>query len=424
MRQTLHLAGQTILCDAVPPSNPGGSAAPGPAAPHVALAASEGSSLELSVVLPCLNEEQTLPVCIEKARRAMDQAGICGEIVVVDNGSTDRSVEIAQTAGARVVHQPRRGYGNALRLGFEAARGRYIIMADSDDSYDLADLGRFVQRLRGGAELVMGNRLRGEIKPGAMPWHHRWLGNPGLSWFLNLLFRTDVGDSHCGMRGFTRDAVGRINLRMPGMEMASEMVIKASVARLKIEEIPITLWPAGRNRRPHLRSFRDGWRHLRFMLMCSPVFLFLWPGLLLLLGGLLAIPAALAAGYGMYDNVFGPNFMYGASLLAITGANLIVFGVLAKLYAHQVDPVFADPRTRRWLAVFTVERGLVVSGGLLVTALLLAAPVLIEWWNHGTVSTPAQWILAGTLFALGLEGVFASFLLGILDLPNEAHRKG
>ena len=374
--------------------------------------------------MPCLNEEQTLPICIQKAIGTMRELGIAGEVVVADNGSTDRSVEIAQQCGARVIHQPLRGYGNALRAGFDEARGRFIIMGDCDDSYDFTDLGRFVERLRDGAEMVVGNRLAGQIKPGAMPWLHRWLGNPLLSWFLNLLFRTGVGDTQCGMRGFTKEAVAKMRLQMPGMELASEMVIKSSLARLKVEEIPITLYPDKRGRRPHLRSFRDGWRHLRFMLMCSPVFLFLLPGLLLTLLGLLAIPAVVLAGYGVYTGIFGPNFMYTASLLSIIGSNLLVFGFLAKLYTHQIDPVFEDPRMTTLLKRFSVERGLVLGIGMVVAAAVLGLPVLIDWLQTLTVPSPGHWILACTLFTLGVEVVFASFLVGILDLPHEKNRKG
>jgi len=199
--------------------------------------------LELTVVMPCLNEERTVAKCVEKALQTIRLLGTRGDVLVVDNGSTDQSVEAATLAGARVVHQPRKGYGNALRKGFEEARGKYIVMADCDESYDFADVPRFLERLRAGADLVMGNRVAGEIKPGAMPWHHRWIGNPGLSWFLNMLFRTGVGDSQCGMRGLTKEAARRMNLQMPGMELASEMVIKSAVAGLRIEEIPITLWP-------------------------------------------------------------------------------------------------------------------------------------------------------------------------------------
>lgn len=381
------------------------------------------ADLELSVVMPCLNEERTVAACVRKALDTMQSLGIPGEVIVVDNGSTDGSVAAAEAAGARVVHQPLRGYGNALRMGFKEALGRYIIMADCDESYDLTDLGRFVDRLRGGAELVMGNRLAGQIKPGAMPWHHRWIGNPVLSRFLNLLFNTGVGDSHCGMRGFSREAFWKMGLKMPGMEMASEMVIKSSLAKLRIDEIPITLHPDGRNRRPHLRSFRDGWRHLRFMLMCSPVFLFVLPGMLLTLAGLAAIPAAVLAGYGVFTGPFGPTFMYTTATAAIAGSHLIVFGFLAKLYTHQVDPVFEDPRVGRLLSYFTIERGLLLGILLLVAASVLGLPVLSHWLLTGTVFSPARWILAGMLFTLSMEATFTSFLVGILDLPQENRRE-
>jgi len=380
--------------------------------------------LELSVVMPCLNEERTAPICIEKALRTMRKLGVRGEVVLVDNGSTDRSVEVAEQAGARVVRHPLRGYGNALRRGFDEARGRFIIMGDCDDSYDFTDLDRFLEPLRRGADLVMGNRLAGEIKPGAMPWLHRWIGNPLLTRFLNLIYRTGVGDSHCGMRGFRKDACRRMNLQMPGMELASEMVIKSSLAGLKIEEIPITLWPDGRDRPPHLRSFRDGWRHLRFMLLCSPTFLFLIPGLVLTLLGLAAIPAAVLAGYGVWTDVFGPNFMYTASLVSISGLHIMVFGFLAKLYAHQVDPVFRDPRME-WLSrLFTVDRGLLAGLGLLLASALIGVPVLVHWLNTREVPSPAQWIFAGALFCLGLETIFTAMLVGILELRRESGRSG
>ncbi len=382
-----------------------------------------GKPLELTVVMPCLNEERTLPACIGKALETMWKLEIAGEVLIVDNGSTDNSVAVALAAGARVVQEPLPGYGNALRCGFAEAAGRFIIMGDCDDSYDFTDLGRFVDRLRGGADLVMGNRLAGDIKPGAMPWLHRWVGNPVLSRFLNLLYRTGVGDSHCGMRGFTREACQKMNLQMPGMELASEMVIKSSLAGLRIEEIPITLWPDGRNRPPHLRSFRDGWRHLRFMLMCSPMFLFVLPGLILTLAGLVSIPAAVLAGYGVFDRVFGPNFMYTASLLSICGAHVMIFGFLAKLYAHKVDPVFEDPRVVRLVRLFSVERGLACGLFLVIAGVLVGAPVLIHWVQDLKVPLPGQWIFAGTLFTLGVEIIFASFLVGIMDLPRESGRR-
>jgi len=371
--------------------------------------------------MPCLNESRTVAACVRRAKEALSSLGIAGEVIVVDNGSTDDSAAVAAAAGARVICEPLRGYGNALRRGFDEAGGRYIIMADCDESYDLADLERFLLRLRGGADLVMGNRLRGEIKPGAMPWLHRWIGNPGLSWFLNLLFKTGVGDTHCGMRAFSREAYRKMGLKMPGMEMASEMVIKSSLAKLRVEEIPITLYPDGRDRRPHLRSFRDGWRHLRFMLMCSPVFLFILPGLLLTVAGLAAIPGALVAGYGVFTGPFGPNFMFTAALLSIVGSHLMIFGFLAKLYTHKIDPVFEDPRVSRLLSFFSLERGVLLGLGLIVLAACLGGPVLWHWLRTYSFPnpSPARWILASTLATLGVETVFTSFLVGILDLPRE-----
>jgi glycosyltransferase involved in cell wall biosynthesis len=398
--------------------------APTPAEAALGSASAPTDSLELSVVMPCLNEARTVGICVGKAVATMARLGIRGEVIVVDNGSTDGSREIATAAGARVIRHPLKGYGNALRRGFDEARGKFIIMGDADDSYDFTDLERFVERLRGGAELVMGNRLKGKIMPGAMPWHHRWIGNPVLSGFLNFVFRTGAGDCHCGLRGFTKDAYRRMNLQMPGMELASEIVIKSAKAKLRIEEIPITLHPDGRDRPPHLRSFRDGWRHLRFILMCSPLYLFVLPGLSFTVLGLAAIPTVALAGYGVFTNVFGPNFMYSASLLAIAGAHLLVFGFLAKLYTHHVDPVFVDPRVARWLKAFSVERGILCGLTIVTIAAALGTPVVVHWLRTWTVPSPAQWIFAGTLFVIGLEVVFASFLVGIMDLPRERDRQG
>lgn len=390
--------------------------------PALKLLAAE--ELELTVVMPCLNEERTLPACIDKAIETMDRLGIRGEVLVIDNGSTDRSRDVAEEHGARVVRHSLKGYGNALRRGFAEARGRYIIMGDCDDSYDFTDLGRFVDRLRGGADVVMGNRLRGHIVPGAMPWLHQRIGNPVLSWFLNLLFKTGAGDTLCGMRGLRRDAVSKMHLQMPGMEFAGEMVIKSRLANLRIDEIPITLHPDGRDRRPHLRSFRDGWRFLRFCLMCSPTALFLVPGLILTVLGVLAIPIAMLTGHGRYDTFFGSNFMFGTSVIALSGWHLMLFGFLAKLHAHHVNPVFRDSRIERLAAAFTVNRGLAAGLILLACSALCGVPVLMEWFRTYTVPNPGQWILAGTTFLFGFEMIFASFLIGIIDLQRESRRSG
>jgi glycosyltransferase involved in cell wall biosynthesis len=380
--------------------------------------------LEVSVVMPCLNEERTVGVCVDKAVRTLREMGVRGEVVVVDNGSSDRSVEVAEGAGARVVRHTLRGYGNALRKGFAEARGTYVIMGDADDSYDFTDLGRFIDRLRAGADVVMGNRLKGEIKPRAMPWLHRWVGNPGLSWFLNLLFDTGAGDTLCGLRGFRRAACDRMNLQMPGMEFATEMVIKSAVAGLRIEEIPITLWPDGRDRRPHLRTFRDGWRVLRFMLLCCPTFLFFVPGLLLTLAGLATIPIVVLAGYGVWTNIFGPNFMYTASLVSLAGAHLMAFGFLARLHAHLADPVFRDPRVEWMARFFSVERGLVWGACLMLAGLAVGLPVFVHWCRTFALPVPGQWIFAGTLFMLGVECVFVAFLIAVMDLRRESSRCG
>ena len=384
----------------------------------------ENGELELSVVMPCLNEEITVAICVEKALRTMRQLGIAGEVVVVDNGSTDASVAVAERAGARVIHQPLKGYGNALRKGFAEARGKFILMGDCDDSYDFTDLGRFVDRLRGGADVIMGNRLNGEIKPGAMPWLHKWVGNPGLTRVLNVLFRTGVGDIYCGMRGFRRDKLARLNLQMPGMEFASELVIKNAVAGHRVEEIPITLWPDGRNRRPHLRSFHDGWRGLRFMLMCSPTYLFLLPGLLLTVLGLLIIPATILAGYGVFTNSFGPVFQYTASLVALGGFHLLAFGFLAKLYAGQVNPIFRDPRTEKLARFFNVDRGLILGIDIILAGVAAGLPVFVHWCRTLEVPYPGMWILAGTLLMVGIETMFTAFLVGILELQRESRKAG
>ncbi len=246
----------------------------------------EGGQLELSIVMPCLNEAETVGVCVEKALRFLEKGAVDGEVIVADNGSTDGSVEIARRAGARVIHVPEKGYGNALMGGIRAARGRYIIMGDSDDSYDFLHLEGFLEKLREGYDLVMGNRFKGGIAPGAMPFLHRWLGNPVLSGIGRLLFRSPCGDFHCGLRGFSKSAAEKMRLQTPGMEFASEMVVKASLLGMRVAEVPTTLSKAGRSRLPHLRSWRDGWRHLRFLLLFSPRWLFWLPGLGLMgLGG-------------------------------------------------------------------------------------------------------------------------------------------
>src|SRR3954469_17877261 len=248
--------------------------------------AAEADACEVSVVMPCLNEARTVGVCVAKAKRCLEQLGVRGEVVVADNGSTDGSQALARAAGARVVAAERRGYGAALQAGIAVARGRFVIMGDADDSYDFTDLGPFLDRLRAGDDLVMGNRFKGGIKPGAMPWLHRYVGNPILTGILNLFFRTPIRDAHCGLRGFRKAAYEQLRLTTPGMEFASEMVVRSCLHGQKISEVPTTLSPDGRDRPPHLRSFRDGWRHLRFLLLLCPMWLYLVPAVVLSVVGL------------------------------------------------------------------------------------------------------------------------------------------
>jgi glycosyltransferase involved in cell wall biosynthesis len=375
--------------------------------------------LEISVIMPCLNEARTVGACVDKAIFALQALGARGEVIIADNGSNDGSQQIAHDHGARVIDVARRGYGHALRAGIHAAHGRYIIMGDSDDSYDFSQLGPFVDRLRGGYDLVMGNRFRGHILPGAMPWLHRYIGNPLLTGVLNLFFRSSIGDAHCGLRGFPKASCVKLRLRTSGMEFASEMVVKASISHQKITEVPIILHPDGRDRPPHLRSFHDGWRHLRFMLMCTPTFLFLLPGLFLTLFGLAMIPGVVIAGFGDYAGILGPNFMYTASLIAISGFHLLIFGLLAKYYGHLADPVFHDRRVEQIVAHFSVERGLTFGASLMAMAVILGSPVLVHWLRTKQVPEPGQWIFAGTLFCLGLETGAGAFLLEILQFPRD-----
>jgi glycosyltransferase involved in cell wall biosynthesis len=387
-------------------------------------AASEADEFEVSVVMPCLNEALTVGRCVAKAIQSLKNLGVHGEVVVADNGSTDGSQDIARAHGARVVSVTRRGYGHALREGIQAARGRFIIMGDADDSYDFTALEPFVERLRAGYDLVMGSRFKGGIRPGAMPWHHRYLGNPVLTGLLNLFFHSPIGDAHCGLRGFRKDSCAKLGLAASGMEFASEMVVKASLGHQKITEVPIVLHPDGRDRAPHLRSFRDGWRHLKFMLLCTPTYLFILPGALLSLLGLAAIPAVMVAGFGVYSGFFGPNFLYTASIIAMSGFHLLVFGLLAKYYAHKADPVFHDARMEWWATFLSVESGLTLGVSLMALGVTLGVPVLAYWLRTLEVPIPGQWIFACTLFCLGLEITSATFLVGILGMPRKGENDG
>ncbi len=332
------------------------------------------NALELTILMPCLNEAETIATCIGKARHYLHRTGIRGEIVVADNGSTDGSREIAARLGARVVNVTERGYGAALKAGIRAASGRFVIMGDADDSYDFSNLGPFVKKLREGAELVMGNRFQGGIAPGAMPSLHKYVGNPVLSGIGRLFFKSPIGDFHCGLRGFDREAITALGLESPGMEFASEMVVKATVRRKAIAEVPTTLHPDGRSRPPHLRSWRDGWRHLRFLLLFCPKWLFFYPGLLLFAAGLASMAWLLSEPRTVLGVEFGVNTMAFSMAAVVCGFEAIFFVAFARAVAGDLRVLPRDPLVERLRRFWTLERGLLI--GCAVFAIGLAAAIV------------------------------------------------
>lgn len=375
---------------------------------------------EFSVVMPCLNEAETLAACIKKAQRAFRDLGIEGEVVIADNGSTDGSQEIAERLGARVVPVAAKGYGNALHGGITAARGRYIIMGDSDDSYDFSSIGPFVAKLREGYGLVMGNRFRGGIMPGAMPWKHKWLGNPVLSSLGRLFFHCPVGDFHCGLRGFSKAAYQKLDLQTTGMEYASEMVIKSTLLRLKIAEVPTVLHKDGRSRPPHLRSWRDGWRHLRFMLLFSPRWLFLIPGAALFLGGLLVSLCLWLTPLQIGPVVFDIHSMLIAGFACLLGHQLVIFAFFTKIFAV-AEGLHPSTQLRRVPREINLEFGIVIGLILFVSGLFLLADATWGWRDAGFGDldprvTMRLVIPAVELSMLGLQTIFAGFFLSILTL--------
>jgi glycosyltransferase involved in cell wall biosynthesis len=393
----------------------------------VAVVGQAAAGVELTVVIPCLNEAETLHSCLREAWAAIAAAGVVGEVLVADNGSVDGSPEIAAALGARVLHVAERGYGNALLGGIGAARGQLVLMGDADGSYDFGALPLFLARLREGADLVMGCRMPGgggTILAGAMPWKHRWIGNPALSALGRLFFEAPVRDFHCGLRAFRRDAILRLGLRCPGMELASEMVVKATLARLRIVEVPVTLRPDGRSRPPHLRSWRDGWRHLRFMLLFTPRWLFLIPGAVLSLASLLLFLRLAAGPLELAGVRFDTNSLLVAGLGLITGVQMLLFGVLAKLFAVNqglLPPTaFTGWLRRRRL----VELG-IGSGGVLALLGLGYLAYEVELWRRagfGDLSYPESLrivVPAVTALAVGVQLVFAGFMLALIDLSRE-----
>jgi hypothetical protein len=381
--------------------------------------------VELSVVMPCLNEAETLAVCIRKALGSMRELGVEGEVVIADNGSTDGSQEIAAGEGARVVNVPAKGYGSALMGGIRAARGRYVIMGDADDSYDFANLGPFVEKLREGYDLVMGNRFRGGIKPGAMPPLHRYFGNPVLTGIARLMFwNPPCRDFHCGLRGFSRDAALRMDLQTTGMEFASEMVVKSVLKRMSIVEVPTTLSPDGRSRPPHLRSWRDGWRHLRFLLLYSPRWLFLYPGFALIAAGLL-VGGALFLGPLVVEGVtLDVHTLLYAALSVVIGFQAVVFAVFTKVFAVSERLLPENERLNKLFRYVTLETGVVV--GLVLTAAGVAGSIYaLTWWSardFGPLNpreTLRVVIPSVTAITLGIQTVLSSFFLSVLGLKRK-----
>jgi glycosyltransferase involved in cell wall biosynthesis len=381
------------------------------------------TAVEVSILMPCLNEAETVASCIRKAQAAIERGGLKAEIIVADNGSSDGSQLIAKELGARVVDVARKGYGSALLGGIAAARGEYVVMGDADDSYDFTAIAPLIEKLRDGYDLVMGNRFSGGIESGAMIWSHRWVGNPALTRLSRLFFHTPVGDMHCGLRAFRRDAIERLRLRSTGMEFASEMVIKASLRRMKITEVPVTLSPDGRSRPPHLRTWRDGWRHLRFMLLFSPRWLFLYPGVALLGAGAI-VGALLEAGPKYIGPVsFDIHTLLLAGFACLIGFQLIVFAVFTKVFA--MERGFHPPSETyyRLFDLIRLETGLAV-GGLMFAAGTIGVIIAVLSWGavgFGQLDprlTMREIIPAAVLLTLGVQTIFASFFLSILGMER------
>lgn len=387
----------------------------------VTLYGDDSTPLELSVVMPCLNEKLTLGTCIKKALSTMERLGIRGEVIVADNGSTDGSQEIAANLGARVVSVRTKGYGSALRGGIAAARGRYVIMGDADDSYDFTALEVFMTKLREGYDLVMGNRFRGGIAPGAMPFLHRYLGNPGLSWLGRVFFGCPVWDFQCGLRGFNKASIDSLDLHTTGMEFSTEMVVKATLHKLRIAEVATTLSPDGRDRPPHLRTWRDGWRYLRFLLLYSPRWLFFYPGAVLLAFGV-AISAWLLPGPRTVDRMtFDYHTLLFGAMAILIGFESMNFAVFSKMFATTEGLLPEDPRLTRWYKYITLEVGL-IAGSLLTLAGAALWIFGLSFWrsHHFGPLDPEQTlriVIPGFVsLTLGIQIILSSFFMSVLGM--------
>lgn len=374
-------------------------------------------------MMPCLNEAESIEHCLRQAKKGLEDAGVNGEIVIADNGSTDGSQDIAREFGARVISVDRKGYGAALSGGFDAARGRYVIMGDADGSYDFGSIGKFVERLRAGDDLVMGNRFAGGVAPGAMPPLNRYLGNPTLSFIGRLFFKSQIGDFHCGLRAFRRDAIRDLDLQSDGMEFASEMVVKATLNEIKISEVPTTLSPDLRTRKPHLRPWRDGWRHLRFLLMFSPRWLFLYPGIALMAIGLATTVALLPGPLKVFGVQFDVHTLVYASALTVIGYQAILFALFARVYSMTAGFL---PR-RSWIEDladrWSLEAGLLAGAALVTGGLVLSVIALLIWGGTGFDKLDYRDTLrivipASTMLMLGVQTILASFFLSILGIER------
>lgn len=380
----------------------------------------DAGEIELSILMPCLDEAETLETCIRKAQGFLERSGVVGEVVIADNGSTDGSREIARECGARLVEIPERGYGAALIGGIAAARGTYVIMADADDSYDFEHLEQFVERLRAGDGLVMGNRFEGGIEPGAMPPLHRYLGNPVLSFVGRTFFKSDIGDFHCGLRGFRRSSIVALGLQSTGMEFASEMVVRSTLAGLRITEVPTTLSRDGRSRPPHLRSWRDGWRHLRFLLLFSPRWLFFYPGVALLLLGCLT-GLVLAIGPVTLGSVtFDVSTMTVAAGSAIVGYQSMWFAVLSKSFAIREGLLPEDERMVRFARRLPLERALALALAAVFVGLVGLVVASVRWdFSPQDARQSLRLVVPSTLVTvLGVQTALSSLLLSVLQLPS------
>jgi hypothetical protein len=383
--------------------------------------------IELTILMPCLNEAETLGICIEKALGFLTRSGISGEVLIADNGSSDGSQEIAVRLGARVIQVPEKGYGAALIAGIAAARGRYVIMGDSDDSYDFSVLDPFIAKLRDGFDLVMGNRFMGGIAPGAMPPLHRYLGNPVLSTIGRIFFASPIRDFHCGLRGFSRDAMAALELRAPGMEFASEMVVKATMRGLRIAEVPTTLSPDGRSRPPHLRSWRDGWRHLRFLLIFCPRWLFFYPGALLFALGALAMALLLPGPVSLGAVTLDVHSLLYASGAVVMGFQAMQFWVFARLYGAVTGLLPEAERLNRALSRFGLEAALLLAGAIFLLGLALGGWSLAQWGarDFGTLQGAGVMrmaIASVTAMLIGLQLAFGAFFLALLGMMRPARR--